>query len=112
MSAEGKISLWLPEPNTVPHQAAGKLGEELGEAGAIAARILIQGFGGVDPKSGKPNRAALLEELADIEAVTLWLRQVIGLTDDEVAASVERMNRKFAGFKTWQRMIEAHEAGL
>lgn len=112
MSAEGRITLWLPEPETVTRQAAGKLAEELNECGAIASRILIQGIAEADPKSGKPNRAALLEELADVEAATLWLRQIINLTDEEVAASVDRMNRKVAGFKKWQRMLEAHEAGL
>lgn len=37
---------------------------------------------------------------------------VLNLTDEEVCASVSRMNRKVAGFKLWQRMIEAEEAGL
>jgi hypothetical protein len=42
--------------------------EELGAAQIVAARIIRQGIGGVDPVSGKTNRQHLMDALADVQA--------------------------------------------
>jgi hypothetical protein len=96
------ITLWLPEPDLIIHQAMGKVGEEAGELATIVSRCLIQGVDGVNPTTGKPNRQALEEEIADVFAAARWLRDVGGLRDMQA-----REERKLAGFREWQAMLEA-----
>ena len=102
------ITLWLPESDTVTHQAIGKCAEEASELAGICARILIQGLDGVDPKSGVPNRQALAEELADMEAAIGWLFDHLKLDVEQHNA---RATRKHSGFAEWQQMLEAHMEG-
>lgn len=97
------ITLWLPEPDLVTHQALGKCAEEASELASIVARSMIQGLDACDPKSGKPNRQALAEELADINAASDWLCDFLDL---DVAAHNERATRKYRGFVEWQEMLE------
>lgn len=101
------ITLWLPETRTVIHQALGKAAEESAELSKIAVRCIIQGLDAVDPVTGKPNRQSLADELADIEATTEWLFELLSL---DVEAHNARATRKLEGFRRWQAMIEAHEA--
>ncbi|MGR9441650.1 hypothetical protein [Rhizobium leguminosarum] len=97
----GDITLWKPEPDVLIHQALGKALEEAGELAAILARCLIQGINGSEPKSGKPNRESLWEEIADMEASLQWLREVVNDEFDEA-----RADRKLNGFRRWQQMLE------
>lgn len=101
---ENQITLWLPEPDLITHQALGKLAEELGEAAQIAARCLIQGLDASDPKSGIPNREALAKELADIHAASFFVADVVGLRIDAA-----RVANKQAGFHRWAGMLREHE---
>lgn len=101
------ITLWLPETRTVIHQALGKAAEESAELSKIAVRCMIQGLDAVDPVTGKPNRKSLADELADVEATTEWLFELLSL---DVEAHNARATRKLEGFRRWQAMIEAHEA--
>ena len=82
------ITLWKPEPDLLTHQALGKVAEELGELGAIVARCLVQGIEAADPKTGKPNRQALVEEISDLTAALFWMRTVAQVPQD--SARVER----------------------
>ncbi|MBB3297852.1 MULTISPECIES: hypothetical protein [unclassified Rhizobium] len=95
------ITLWKPEPDVLIHQALGKAGEEAGELASILFRCTIQGLNGSEPVSGKPNRQALFDEIADVLAATQWLRDLIGDEFDQA-----RFERKLAGFRLWQTMLE------
>lgn len=95
------ITLWKPEPDVLIHQALGKACEEANELAGILARCLIQGLDQSEPVSGKPNRQALFEEIADLDAAVQWLRELAGDDYDE-----ERADRKLNGFRRWQRMLE------
>ncbi|WP_246658399.1 hypothetical protein [Rhizobium sp. FKY42] len=102
---EHQITLWLPEPDVFAHQAIGKLIEEMGEASAIAARILIQGLDQSDPKSGIPNRQALAKELADV-AASIGFVQGITMID----RMPERTSEKLTGFAKWVELLNEHQA--
>jgi hypothetical protein len=99
------ITLWKPEPDVLIHQALGKACEEASELANILARCLIQGLDQREPVSGKPNRKALSDEIADLDAAVQWLRELTGEEYDE-----ERADRKLRGFRQWQRMLEADRA--
>lgn len=95
------ITLWKPEPDVLIHQGLGKACEESGELTKILARCLIQGIDGIDPETAKPNRQALFEEIADIDAAVRWLRELV---NDQYEAA--RADRKLNGFRRWQQMLE------
>jgi hypothetical protein len=95
------ITLWKPEPDVIIHQALGKACEEASELANILARCLIQGLDQSEPVSGKPNRQALFEEIADLDAAVQWLRELV---NDEYDGN--RADRKLNGFRRWQRMLE------
>ncbi|AID18376.1 hypothetical protein PPF1_63 [Rhizobium phage vB_RleM_PPF1] len=95
------ITLWKPEPDVLLHQGLGKACEEAGELTKILARCLIQGIDGVDPGTGKSNRQALFDEIADIDAAVRWLRELV---NDQYDAA--RADRKLNGFRLWQQMLE------
>ncbi|MBP1850539.1 hypothetical protein [Rhizobium halophytocola] len=99
------ITLWLPEPDIVTHQALGKAAEEASELSKIAARCMIQGLDASDPKSGIANRQALADELADMEAVIGWITDLLKI---DIETHNARADRKYTGFAEWQKMLEAH----
>lgn len=96
------IALWKPEANVILHQALGKLAEETGELQQIVARCLIQGISASDPKTGQINHERLQEEISDVVAAIRWLRSIGFLRVDS-----PREDRKLAGFRRWERMLEA-----
>ncbi|MGM5087570.1 hypothetical protein ACD589_12835 [Rhizobium sp. 814_E9_N1_1] len=96
-----EITLWKPEPDVLIHQALGKAGEEASELAAILFRCTIQGLDESDPGTGKWNRKALFDEIADVLAATEWLRGIVGDGLDQA-----RVDRKLAGFRRWQKMLE------
>ncbi|OWK26267.1 hypothetical protein AJ87_02730 [Rhizobium yanglingense] len=99
------ITLWKPESDVLIHQALGKACEEATELAGIQARCLIQGLNENEPVSGKPNRQALFEEIADLDAAVQWLRELV---NDEYDG--HRADRKLNGFRRWQRILEADMA--
>jgi hypothetical protein len=101
------ISPWKPEPNLLIHQALGKACEEASELANILARCLIQGLDQCEPVSGKPNRQALSEEIADVDAAVQWLRELTGVEYDEA-----RADRKLNGLRRWQKLIEGGVAPI
>lgn len=102
------ITLWKPEPDVVIHQALGKACEEATELAGILARCLIQGLDQSEPATGKPNRQALFEEIADLDAAVQWLRELLDDGYDQYDGA--RADRKLAGFHRWQRLLEADMA--
>jgi hypothetical protein len=107
MTSTSNITLWLPEPDLIRHQALGKACEEASELAKILARCLIQGLDESDPGTGKRNREALFEEIADLDAAVQWLRETI---NDEYEES--RGDRKLNGFRNWGRMLLEHQRSL
>ena len=70
--AKDKPSNWVPIGNKRDLAALSKLGEEVNELGAIICRAIAQGgLDKLDPETGKPNRVALEEEIADVRALSL-----------------------------------------
>ena len=76
---------WQPESRPRVLAMLGKLAEECNELAAICSRITIQGLDGIHPDDGRPNRAHLEDEIADVAALT-------GLTMSGVA---------WGQFSTW-----------
>jgi hypothetical protein len=60
---------WEPMTNKCDLAVLGKLGEEVCEAGAKLFRAIIQGINEADLETGKINKNAIEDELADIEAM-------------------------------------------
>lgn len=96
-------SRWLPEPDINTHQAIGKLGEEAAELAAICSRILIQGIDGANPDTGKTNRKALMDEVADVRALAAVVQARVAGLDNEW--DPERMQRKINMKCTWLDMV-------
>lgn len=84
----------------------GKLLEELGEASAVAARILIQGVDEVDPGSRKVNRERLMDELADVQAQIGCTVLYLKLDQDYMA---RRTARKIRNMAEWERLVALDE---
>lgn len=91
-----KVSEWQPITNKHDLALLGKLIEEAGELSAAAARCIIQGLDECEPKTGKPNRQWLEEELADVSALTAFAIHRLSLDKKAIG---DRQARKIA-FKT------------
>lgn len=90
---------WKPETDKQTLKYIGKLSEELHELGKAIARIQIQGMDGVDPETGKSNRTALFEELADAHAL---VRLNVGFFfPDKLPEFYDRETRKTIRLKAW-----------
>lgn len=59
---------WHPITDPVELKYLIKSIEELGEEVSILARLTIQGWEGIDPKTGNSNRECLENEIADVMA--------------------------------------------
>lgn len=95
-------SLWIPERNLRLLAAIGKLGEESAELNRIISRITIQGINGQDPETGKPNRSALAEEIADVHGLSRLVVDELGL---DFASIKERATAKLEHKRLWLDMI-------
>lgn len=93
---------WVPITDLVDLAHLGKLGEESGELSSIIARCIIQGIDGVDPSTGKPNRIALQDEIADVRAMSYMAIDRFNLSLDEIDL---RANRKIIMKQKWHNMI-------
>lgn len=101
---DGEPQPWQPVTNALDVAILGKAIEEAGELVAILGRCLIQGMDGVDPTSGKSNRLALQEELADNMAQRYFLEERYNLDQAEMS---RRWSAKIAFLKLWHRKISA-----
>lgn len=93
---------WIPMNDPHDIKVVGKTLEELGEATAALARMLIQGAKGTDPSTGEVNVLKAQNELADVGATT---RQMCERFDLDQGAMTERANRKFDFLSRWLAMI-------
>jgi hypothetical protein len=103
MTNAAMISPWEPDTNPANLRPLGKCIEEVCEAGAILARCIIQGIEESEPVTGKPNRQAVEEEVADVQATSEILIEHFGL--DRTRIAVRAMEKK-AGLKAWFDMME------
>lgn len=96
-------SKWIPMTNLVDLAHLGKLGEECGELSSIVSRCIIQGIDECDPETGKPNRLALEEEIADVMAMAelAIFRFCLNALRLET-----RRERKIEMKRAWHKMIE------
>lgn len=92
---------WQPMDDKRELAMVGKLGEEVNECGAIIFRIIIQGMEEKHPVTGKLNRVALEEELADIQAAASFLYDHYGLRP-----MTSRVERKIRHLMSWHRKIK------
>ena len=95
---------WYPITDPRILRILGKLGEELGECSAAAARCVIQGLDECEPTTGKVNRQWLEEELADVKANLLFAIEELGLDALHIN---RRADRKLANLVEWHAMVEA-----
>lgn len=104
-----EVSDWVPMTNPVHLAVLGKAGEELGELISAKDRCIIQGLDGIDPDSGKVNLDWLTDEVADVEAMLLHIKQRFNL---DRKAIQERRERKYfykgAWFDKLQRDLDAN----
>lgn len=91
-------SPWVPDTDLGNLRVLGKTAEECGELGQMLARCIIQGIGESEPVSGKLNRQALEEEIADVIATTTLLVEHFDLDRATMAVRVER---KIAYLRQW-----------
>ncbi len=97
-----RLSKWVPMTDLIDLAHLGKLGEEAGELSSIVSRCIIQGIDECDPETGKPNRQALMEELADVYAMGNLCTERFGL---DVVQIVGRRDRKMAMKRAWHDML-------
>ena len=98
----GPAEPWIPMTDPVEIAVVGKLGEEANELGKICSRSLIQGIDGVDPSSGKINRVALANEIADVFANAQMAMRRFNLDSDYI---MMRCNAKMDHLKGWHEQL-------
>lgn len=95
-------SKWIPMTDLLALAHLGKLGEETNELGAIVFRCIIQGIDEHDPETGKPNRQALAEEIADVRAMAELVCEHFEFDMPEIWKRIERKkNMK----RAWHDML-------
>lgn len=98
-------SKWIPTTNLMELRRLGKLSEECGELSAIAGRCIIQGLDGKEPTTGKVNRLALQEELADLQAQIGCCVLAFDLDQDAMA---KRTAHKIGLMAEWEDMFRGN----
>lgn len=96
------LAKWIPTNDPLMLRRMGKLGEELGEAQAVASRVIIQGIDAIDPSSGRVNRHRLQDELADVQAQIGCTVLALGLDQDYMARRTADKMRQMA---EWEAMF-------
>jgi len=96
------LSPWHPERDLIHLAVLGKFAEELGEAVAIVARCAIQGIEECEPETGKPNRVAVQNEIADILAGAFMMIRRFHL---DPSAIDKRKWAKVAHLERWHELL-------
>lgn len=99
----GRPSKWIPETDLRTLAALGKLAEECGELGAIAARCIIQGPDGVNPETKEINVNDLEKEIADVVGLCRLVAKHFRLDHVRIA---ERANKKYLMKRDWLEMLK------
>lgn len=90
---------WHPMNNPIDLKTIGKAIEELGECASALARAMIQGIDEKEPATGKVNRQWVEDEMADVEANFILLKERFDLHLSEV-----RIVRKLRHLRQWHSM--------
>ena len=93
---------WTPTTDSLQLRRFGKLGEELGELQAVAARCIIQGIDEIDPSSGRPNRDRLEDEIADVYA---QLNVLINDLELDYLYILRRTQSKVGSMRKWDELL-------
>ena len=96
-------SPWQPTTDKLELAVLGKLLEELGELSSIVARCIIQGWDADEPITGKPNKQALCEEIADVRAN---IEHVINHLQLDTWFIKNRKDKKYNYVAKWHNMLE------
>lgn len=91
---------WRPDDNPLQTRRCNKTAEEASELIKVLMRINMQGLNGIDPESGKPNRVALCEEIADCRAQFEKLEEALLLPRMR-----EREERKMHQMDEWEEVL-------
>ena len=97
------ITKWVSESDPLILRRVGKAGEELAELAKVCSRITIQGFAGIDPKTGISNRQSLEEEIADVMAQCECMIKTLEL---DAAAISARTISKIVLMDKWDAMFQ------
>lgn len=96
------LSMWTTTTDPMMLRRMGKLGEELGELQAVAARCVIQGIDEIDPGTGRVNRDRLQDEIADVMAQCETTIRALGLDSLYVYT---RRGEKMRVMREWEAMF-------
>lgn len=94
---------WIPTTDLKVLRRVGKTQEELGELGAVLARVIIQGIDEIDPGSGKVNRQRLTEEVADVYTQLQLIMSDFNLDRLFINGRCEQKKRKMA---EWEALLD------
>lgn len=96
------VSAWVPVTDLRMLARLGKLNEELAELSAIVARCIIQGVEECNPETGKLNRLALEQEIADVLAGIKIIVEDLRLDSLKIA---ERCQHKVDHLRRWHAKL-------
>lgn len=87
----------------LPHNGLSKLSEECSELAQAASKIVInhESTSGQREERGIKLRVRLLEEIADVQAATSYVRQSLKLSKKELDFINSRKATKLEKFKSW-----------
>lgn len=105
---EKPLNPWLPERDAIRLAVLGKFAEELAECSAIVARCVIQGIDEAEPVTGKPNRLALENEIADIIATAEDTARLFGLREDYIDTRADLKRKHLA---RWHDLLRPPSEG-
>lgn len=97
------LNPWQPMTRPIDLKHLGKLAEELNEAGSAVARCIIQGIDECEPISHKKNREWLEDELADVIANIMLVKDHFSLGEKRMQ---DRIERKIKHLKGWHSMLD------
>ena len=96
------VSKWVPTTDLMMLRRMGKMVEELGELGSVAARCIIQGIDEIDPGTGEENRERLRNEIADVYA---QLDETVARLGFDMNTVNARRWRKRLMMQEWEAMF-------
>ena len=97
---------WHVTTNKMEQRRLGKTTEELAELLAVVGRIGIQGIDEIDPSSGQTNRERLHDEVADVQAQLVLLKEFYRMNQHQI---FERTMKKIASMHEWDRLVAAND---
>ena len=107
-----KYSPWMPITDVRTLRVLGKAAEETAELNKALCRAIIQGLDGIDPHTGKDNKTAIMEEMADVAAQQLLLHSFLNTTLQEQMKIAARSMDKYQKLLEWQEGLLDEEGNI